>query len=126
MVDVSGIWQSLRLEVFSINMYGQCFRNIPHDSRDGASLYFGGNLDLGKALTVRKLYFAKKVIEMSRLCHNYKPQPSGVIRMLKQTEKRGQRAREDFKTLSALCNPCGLDIVNINVYTKYHHSIPYC
>ena len=27
--------------------------------------------------------------------------PSDVIRMLKQTEKRGQRAREDFKTLSA-------------------------
>ena len=27
--------------------------------------------------------------------------PSEVIRMLKQTEKRGQRAREDFKTLSA-------------------------
>ena len=26
--------------------------------------------------------------------------PSEVIRMLKQTEKRGQRAREDFKTLS--------------------------
>ena len=26
---------------------------------------------------------------------------SEVIRMLKQTEKRGQRAREDFKTLSA-------------------------
>ena len=28
--------------------------------------------------------------------------PSEVIRMLKQTEKRGHRAREDFKTLSAL------------------------
>ena len=28
--------------------------------------------------------------------------PSEVIRMLKQTEKRGQRAREDLKTLSAL------------------------
>ena len=28
--------------------------------------------------------------------------PSEVIRMLKQTEKRGQRAREYFKTLSAL------------------------
>ena len=27
--------------------------------------------------------------------------PSEVIRMLKQTEKRGQRAREDFRTLSA-------------------------
>ena len=27
--------------------------------------------------------------------------PSEVIRMLKQTEKREQRAREDFKTLSA-------------------------
>ena len=27
--------------------------------------------------------------------------PSEVIRMQKQTEKRGQRAREDFKTLSA-------------------------
>ena len=27
--------------------------------------------------------------------------PSEVIRMLKQTEKRGHRAREDFKTLSA-------------------------
>ena len=27
--------------------------------------------------------------------------PSEVIRMLKQTEKRGQKAREDFKTLSA-------------------------
>ena len=27
--------------------------------------------------------------------------PSEVIRMLKQTEKRGQRAREEFKTLSA-------------------------
>ena len=27
--------------------------------------------------------------------------PSEVIRMLKQTETRGQRAREDFKTLSA-------------------------
>ena len=27
--------------------------------------------------------------------------PSEVIRMLKQTEKRGQRAREDVKTLSA-------------------------
>ena len=27
--------------------------------------------------------------------------PSEVIRMLKQTEKRGQRAREDFKTPSA-------------------------
>ena len=27
--------------------------------------------------------------------------PSEVIRTLKQTEKRGQRAREDFKTLSA-------------------------
>ena len=27
--------------------------------------------------------------------------PSEVIKMLKQTEKRGQRAREDFKTLSA-------------------------
>ena len=27
--------------------------------------------------------------------------PSEVIRMLKQTEKQGQRAREDFKTLSA-------------------------
>ena len=27
--------------------------------------------------------------------------PSEVIRMLKQTEKRGQRAREDFKTLRA-------------------------
>ena len=26
--------------------------------------------------------------------------PSEVIRMLKQTEKRGQKAREDFKTLS--------------------------
>ena len=27
--------------------------------------------------------------------------PSEVIRMLKQTEKRGHRARKDFKTLSA-------------------------
>ena len=27
--------------------------------------------------------------------------PSIVIRMLKQTEERGQRAREDFQTLSA-------------------------
>ena len=32
-----------------------------------------------------------------------RPAPSSeVIRMLKQTKKRGQRAREDFKTLSAL------------------------
>ena len=32
--------------------------------------------------------------------------PSEVIRMLKQTEKRGHRAREDFKTLSApWCKP---------------------
>ena len=27
--------------------------------------------------------------------------PSELIRMLRQKEKRGQRAREDFKTLSA-------------------------
>ena len=29
--------------------------------------------------------------------------PSEVIRMLKQTYKRGQRAREDFKILSVPC-----------------------
>ena len=80
------------------------------------------------------LYYTEKLIERSRVCHNYnrsqpsaqkgrengqkihvqnkqthvreaqRPAPSSpseVFRMLKQTEKRGQRAREDFKTLSA-------------------------
>ena len=71
----------------------------------------------------------KKLIERSRGCHNHNPQPtldtkrkrkkhtrakqtnvrevqrpapsspSEVIRMLKQTEKRGQRAREDLKNI---------------------------
>ena len=39
-----------------------------------------------------------------QMYEKHKPAPSSpseVIRMLKQTEKRGQRAREDFKTLSA-------------------------
>ena len=72
---------------------------------------------------------SNQLIERFRVCHNHKPQPtldikrkrkrtktnnvreaqrpapsspSEAIRMLKQTEKRGQRAREDFKTPSAL------------------------
>ena len=59
------------------------------------------NLDTKRKRKRTKTYTRKTNKKCTRSTKPAPSSPSEVFRMLKQTEKRGQRAREDFETLSA-------------------------
>ena len=94
------ISHSLGLDLDNINVYAEVYQNIPLSSRDKAISLFQ-NLALGKASTDDKCHFAI-VSLFFRIWTLAKTQPISNVSWQSH----------------------GVQLVNINVNTKFHHNIP--